>query len=141
MRHTRHSAAGFTLVEITVAVVVASIALTATANAVVQGARLSRVAAETRAAMRCSQSLMEQVRSTPYAQIETAFADKTWNMKELGAPMSNGSCNTTVREVSTGSARWKVFMVTSTATWTGVAGTNSQTMTTYVCDRTNGAVQ
>jgi prepilin-type N-terminal cleavage/methylation domain-containing protein len=56
---------GFTLVEVAVAVTVAGIALTATASALVQGARLSKLAAETRAAMRCSQSLMERVRSTP----------------------------------------------------------------------------
>jgi prepilin-type N-terminal cleavage/methylation domain-containing protein len=137
----RRSHRGFTLVEVAVAVTVAGIALTATASAIVQGARLSQVAAETRNAMRCSQSLMERVRSTPYAQLTATFNNQTFAMSAIGAGDSAGQCTVTVTPVSTGSARWTVQLITVTSTWTGVSGITSNTMCTYACDRTNGALQ
>jgi prepilin-type N-terminal cleavage/methylation domain-containing protein len=132
---------GFTLVEVAVAVTVAGIALTATAGALVQGARLAKLASETRCAMRCSQSVMERVRATPYAQISTTFNNQTFSMNAMGAGESSGQCAVAVTPVTTGSARWTVLQVTVTATWKGVSGNSSQAMTTLVCDRTNGAVQ
>src|SRR5512140_1251805 len=123
MVRSRRSARGFTLVEVAVAVTVAGIALTATAGALVQGARLSKLAGETRVAMRCSQSLMERVRSTPYAQLTTTFNGQTFQMGALGAGDSAGSCSVTVTPLDTTSTRWTVKQVTVTATWKGVAGT------------------
>jgi len=137
----RRSRRGFTLVEVAVAVTIAGIALTATAGALVQGARLSKLAAETRTAMRCSQSLMERVRATPYAQLTATFNNQTFNMSAIGAGESSGQCTVVVTPVTTGSAKWTVSQVTVTATWKGVSGISTQRMSTYVCDRTNGAVQ
>ena len=123
------------------AVAVAGIALTATAGAVTQGARLAKSSGEARAAMRCSQSLMERIRATPYAQISATFSDHAYDMNSLGAQDSSGRCYVAVVPVYTGSSRWTVLQVTVTATWKGATGSSTQTMSTYVCDRTNGAVQ
>jgi len=141
MQTARRRQRGFTLVEVAIAVTIAGIALTATAGALVQGARLSKVAAETRTAMRCSQSLMERVRATPYAQVTATFNNQTFDMSAIGAGASSGQCMVVVAPVATGSAKWTVSKVTVTATWKGVSGISTQTMSTYVCDRTNGAVQ
>jgi prepilin-type N-terminal cleavage/methylation domain-containing protein len=140
MLKTRRSQ-GFTLVEMAVAIVVSSVALMATASAVVEGARLSRLASETRAAMRCTQSMMERVRATPYAQITNTFSNRTLNMSAIAAVESTGTCATAVTAIPTGNAKWTVLLVTVTTSWNGVNGPASQTMSTYVCDRTNGAVQ
>jgi hypothetical protein len=84
---------------------------------------------------------MERVRSSPYAQLTATFNNQTFPMSAIGAAESTGQCTVTVTPVATGSARWTVQQITVTATWKGVAGTTSQTMSTYACDRTNGAVQ
>ena len=136
----RRSHRGFTLVEVAVAVTVACVALTATASAIVQGARLSAVAAETRAAMRCEQSVMERVRSTPYAQLTTSFNNRTYAMSAIGAAESTGQCTVTVTPVATGNTRWTVQQISVTSSWKGVSGISTHTMSTYVCDRTNGAL-
>jgi len=139
LRRGRKRTRGFTLVELTVIVAVASVALVATAGAVTQGARLATTAAETRAAMRSAECLMEQIRTTTYANIQTTYDGHSYTMASLGAGNTNGTCSVAVTSVATGSARWTVLQVVVTATWTGAAGAQSQKMTTYVCDRTNGA--
>ena len=137
----KSSCRGLTLIEVAVAVVISSVALTATASAVTQGAILARSAAETRAAVRSMQSVIERVRATPYAQVTASFDGQSIPMSQLGTSDSSGACTIAVAPVATGSARWTVLAVTTTATWRGVAGLSSRKMTTWVCDRTNGAVQ
>jgi Tfp pilus assembly protein PilE len=131
---------GFTLVELTVIVAVSSVALVATVGAVTQGARLAQTASETRAEVRWSQSLMERVRTTRYADITSTFDGQSFPMTSLGGGESTGSCAVRVVPVDTGNARWTAVQVTVTATWRGASGQLSQAMSTYVCDRTNGAV-
>ena len=141
IRRGRKARRGFTLVELTVIVAVSSVALVATAGAVTQGARLAQTASETRAAIRSSQSLMERVRTTRFADIASTFDGRSFPMSALGGGESNGACAVRVVPVDTGSARWPAVQVTVTATWRGVAGDTTQQMSTFVCDRTNGAVR
>jgi Tfp pilus assembly protein PilE len=141
IRRGRKTRGGFTLVELTVIVAVSSVALVATAGAVTQGARLAQTASETRAAVRSSQSLMEQIRTTQYANIATTFDGRTFQMSSLGGGDSTGTCAVAVTAVDTGSASWPALQVTITATWRGASGLSTQQMSTFVCDRTNGAVR
>jgi Tfp pilus assembly protein PilE len=141
IRRGRKNRRGFTLVELTVIVAVSSVALVATAGAVTQGARLAQTASETRAALRSSQSLMEQIRSTPYANITTTFDGRSFPMSSLGGGESTGTCAVAVTPVATGDAHWTAYQVTITATWRGASGPSTQRVSTYVCDRTNGAVR
>lgn len=129
---------GFTLVELAVVVVIAGVALTATAGAVTSGARLARTSTETRAAMRSAQSLMERVRATPFANIST-FNAQTFTFANLGGGDSSGTCTIAVADEPTGSTRWRVARVTITTTWRGGAGVSTQNFTTFVCDRTDGS--
>jgi prepilin-type N-terminal cleavage/methylation domain-containing protein len=140
VRRGKKGSRGFTLVELGVTIAVSSVALVATAGAVTRGAQLAQTAAETRAALRSCQSLMERVRSTSYSTLSATYNNQTFTMASLGCGNSNGSCAVTVTSVPTGSAQWTAYQVTVTATWTGAAGASSQTMTTYVCDRKNGGV-
>ena len=137
----KRSCSGLTLIEVAIAVVMSSIALTATASAVTQGAILARSAAETRAAVRSMQTMIERVRATPFAEITATFNGQSTAMSQLGTSDSSGACTIAVAPVATGSGRWTVLAVTTTATWRGVSGVSSRKMTTYVCDRTNGAVR
>jgi Tfp pilus assembly protein PilE len=141
IRRGRKNRRGFTLVELTVIVAVSSVALVATAGAVTQGARLAQTASETRAAIRSSQSLMERIRTTRYADVASTFDGQTFPMSALGGGESSGTCAVTVTPVATGSTRWTTQQVTVTATWRGASGVSTQQMSTFVCDRTNGAVR
>jgi type II secretory pathway pseudopilin PulG len=138
-RRRRRASRGFTLVELTVIVAVSSVALVATAGAVTNGARLAQTASETRAALRSSQSLMERIRGTSYANIASTYNGQSFTMTSLGGGASNGVCTVAVTSVDTTSARWTTLQVAVTSTWTGAGGPQTQKMTTYVCDRSNGA--
>ena len=135
----RRSNAGFTLVELAIVVTVASLALTATAGAVTAGAKLARTTAETRAASRSAQSLMERIRATPFADIVSTFHDQSYAMSTTGGGDSTGTSAVSVTPVYTGSTRWRVMKVAVTTEWKGAIGTSSQSMITYVCDRTDGS--
>ena len=138
VRRGRKNQRGFTLVELTVIVAVSSVALVATVGAVTSGAQLAQTASETRAAIRSSETLMEQVRATRYADIQSTFDGQSFPMTTLGAGESTGTCSVVVTPLDTGSARWPVLQVTVTAAWRGAAGQSTQQMSTIVCDRTNG---
>ena len=131
--------AGFTLVELAIVVTVASVALTATAGAVTSGAKLARTTAETRAASRSAQSLMERIRATPFADVTSTFNNQSFAMSTTGGGDSTGTSAVTVAAVDTGSTRWRVVKVTVATQWNGAAGLASQSMVTYVCDRTDGS--
>src|SRR5262245_62075763 len=109
VRRGRKNRRGFTLVELTVIVAVSSVALLATVGAVTSGARLARISSETRAAIRSSQTLMEQVRATRYADIQSTFDGQTYPMTTLGAGESTGTCSVVVTPVDTGNVRWPVL--------------------------------
>jgi prepilin-type N-terminal cleavage/methylation domain-containing protein len=134
----RRRSRGFTLVELAVVVVIAGVALTATAGAVTSGARLARTSAETRAAMRSAQSLMERIRATPFANIST-FSGQTFTFASLGGGDSSGTCTLTVADESTGSTRWRVAQVSIATQWRGGTGVSTQKFVTLVCDRTDGS--
>lgn len=134
----RRRSGGFTLVELAVVVVIAGVALTATAGAVTSGARLARTSTETRAAMRSAQSVMERIRATPFATIST-FNGQTFTFNALGGGESSGSCTVAVAAEDTGSTRWRVARVTVTTQWRGGSGLQSQSFVTFVCDRTDGS--
>ena len=139
IRRGRKSRRGFTLVELTVIVAVSSIALVATAGAVTSGAKLAQTASETQAAIRSTQSLMEQIRATPYADLAATFDGQSFAMSTLGSGNTSGSCAVVVTPLDTTSARWTAVEVRVTASWTGAAGDSTQTMATIVCDRENRA--
>ncbi len=134
----RKRCSGFTLVELAIVVVIAGVALTATAGAVTSGARLARTSTETRAAMRSAQSVMERIRATPFATIST-FNGQTFTFNTLGGGDSSGSCAVAVAAEDTGSTRWRVARVTVTTTWRGGSGVSTQSFVTFVCDRTDGS--
>lgn len=135
----RRADAGLTLVELTVVVAIAGVALTATAGAVTSGAMLARTTAETRAASRSSQSLMERIRATPFNDVTTAYSNQSYAMSTIGGGDSTGTCTVTVTLEDTGSSRWRVLKVTVTSNWKGGAGASSHSVVTYVCDRTDGS--
>jgi prepilin-type N-terminal cleavage/methylation domain-containing protein len=132
------SATGFTLIELTMVVVIVAVGLAATAKAVTESAQIGRTTEETRAAVRSSETLMERIRATAFSEISTTYDGRTWDMETAGGePCGTATC--TVTPLDTGSSRWTVVQVTIHAEWKGVTGTRSQDFTTYVSDRTTGS--
>jgi hypothetical protein len=132
-------ASGFTVLDLSMAVVVASIALAATAAAVATGAKVARVTAESRIAVRAARSMMERVRSTPFDQITTTYNATSKQISELGGADSAGTATTSVSSIDTGSTRWRCLRVAVRVRWTGVAGAGDKSFVTYVGDRLAGS--
>jgi prepilin-type N-terminal cleavage/methylation domain-containing protein len=130
---------GFSLVEMTAVIAVTAFALLATLSAAVSGARLARTTSELRAATRSAESLVESIRSTPYAEIASKYAGRSFPMSASGGADSTGDCAVAVTQVDTGSTEWPVLEVKIVATWKGASGASSQSFVTYVADRSNGA--
>jgi prepilin-type N-terminal cleavage/methylation domain-containing protein len=138
MKRSR-SQSGFTLVEVAAVAAVAGIALAAAAGAVSQGAQIARSAAETRAAMDASETMIEQVRATAFSTLETTYDGVTKTLASLGDTDVEGTCTVDVSPVDTGSSSWKVYAVTTTVSWSGSTGEQEMSFVTYVSDRTVGS--
>jgi Tfp pilus assembly protein PilE len=128
---------GFTMVELAAAVSVGAIALLATASSVVSAAKISRTTAQTRAAMQAMSTLLERVRSTPYADIQATFGDQRLSLSTLGVVGATGNATVTVTAVNTGDPRWGCVEVRVVGS-SSAAGDDPRTLVTYVCDRNVG---
>lgn len=126
---------GFTLVELVATIAVGSVALLGTLSAVLMGANVSRTAAETRAAARTSASMMEQIRSVPFVDLETTFDGTTHDFSALLPSGTEGQVDVAVTDVEGGNARWPVKRVELTASWQGADGRRVLSFATFVSDR------
>jgi Tfp pilus assembly protein PilV len=130
--------AGFSLVETMVMMVIATVALVATAGAATTGARLARATTETRAAARACESLMERVRATPYGDVAATFDGTTVDLGAAWGADSSVVSSVSVAAVATGDPKWGVLKVTVRTRWKGCTGDSSAVFVTYVCDRAAG---
>jgi hypothetical protein len=129
---------GFTLVELSGAACLAVVALVATAASVTSGAQMARTTKATRAAVRVSSALLEDVRATPFGLLDATWNETTHAVAEFGGGDSSGTARVTVVPLETGSLRWRLYEVRVTATLTGTSGADLSDYVTYVSDRYAG---
>jgi type II secretory pathway pseudopilin PulG len=131
----RNRGGGFTMVEFAAAMSVGAIALVATASSVVSAAKISRTTAQTRATMQAMSTLLERVRTTPYADIQSSFGGRSLTLDTLGVVSSTGTATVSVTPIDTGDARWGCLEIRVTST---IGSGDQRSLVTYVCDRNVG---
>jgi hypothetical protein len=137
VRTTRH-AKGSTLVELLVASSVISVALMATAAAVIESSKLETDNAATRAVGPIVAALLDEARMTPFAQVQATWNGTTRQIPGIPGCPTQATATWTVSDVAGSSTKWIVRRVNVELQWPGPHGTQRVSAVTYVSDRTVG---
>lgn len=137
MRKSR-SQRGMSLLELSAASIVVAVSLLGTTAAVISGATLSSEVTRMRAATRAATTIMEEVRSTDFAEIVTNFDRTTVAVGGHETGIDDGTATISVVQVDNGSTTQILYEVTVNVTFEGSGGTQSYPIVTYVSDRVAG---
>lgn len=130
---------GMSLLEMSAASIVVAVSLLGTTAAVVTGASLSAEVTRLRAASRAATSIMEEVRSTDFADLVDTYHGKTVQVCDAESGIDDGTATVTVVQVDNGSLSHRIYEVTVTISFEGAGGAETYPIVTYVSDRVAGS--
>lgn len=127
--------AGVSLVEVVVAVLLVATAVLASAAAVIEASGHQRANARVRAVTPVLATLLDEVRETPFADLDTVLgaATRTVTVPDTQFP---AVATFSVGALATGDAAWPMRSVTVSLHWDTPQGPVDVSGTTWVCDRT-----
>jgi type II secretory pathway pseudopilin PulG len=129
---------GFSLVELAASTFLVATSLLGTSAAILSGSALTAEVARMRASARAASSVMEQVRSTDFADLVTDFDGSAIDVNSGESGLENGTAHVTVRQVANGSTQHIVYEITIDVRFDGITDGQSQPIVTYVSDRVAG---
>jgi len=130
---------GFTLVELAASSFLVATSLLGTSAAILSGSKLASEVARTRASARAASSVMEQVRSTDFADLVTTFDGEAIDVTAGESGLENGTAHVTVELVDNGSTQYPVYQIVIDVRFDGATMDQSRPIVTYVSDRVAGS--
>ena len=130
---------GSSLVELLVAVSVLAVALVASAVGVLESSELERANAQTRALGPVLASLLDEVRATPFDEIETTWSGRSREVPGIPGSPTPAVATWTISDVAGSDSRWIVRRAGVELRWAGAHGPQQAAAVTFVSDRTIGA--
>mgnify|MGYP001359262015 CR=1 FL=1 len=133
------SVRGMSLVEVAAAAVVVAVSLLGTTAAIVSGAALTSKTRYARAAARAGAAILEDVRATDFADVQTHFAGKRFTIDDDETGAGSGYADVTVRQVDNGSTTFQVYEVTVFVHFPALTDREIGPVVTWVCNRVDGS--
>lgn len=128
-----------TLVELVATTAFVAVALIGTGAAVLESSELGRVNEQTRAVSRTVATLFEEVRATPFNQVDATYSGVTRTVTGIPNAPRGAQVRYVVTDVPTGNTRWQVRKVQVVLSWTDKSGPRTFSTVSYVSDRSTAS--